>query len=445
MNYKRSLSVLCLILAFVFVFTACGTKTATESPQSPTSQSEQSKDAVSTQTAEPSAQPVKLVVSANAVGEWANVLQGIANKFVEENKNVTLDFQAPGKEYENIMKIKMSSNDMPDVFATHGWAKVRYGNFLADLKDEEWVPRISPAIRDSVSDSSGKVYILPMDWSKDGIVFNQELVDKYGITIPKTLDEWAAVCETIKTKSNGTVIPIHCGASDNWMMGQIFDYFGTSMAISPDQNYRQQFLDGTYDWNLFQPLPEKMLEFVKKGYFNKDVLTSKFTDSAKAMAEGKAVFVMHGAWMIDEAKKTNPDFKGGFMPVPSIVPGDLPTFSGGEKTTWGAWKDSKVLDTAKSFIAYFAKPENTKAVCENTKLPSGLSDVTVDVGELTPYFDKYKDIRVFDYWDRVYLPNGIWDPMCKFGQELFGGVITPAQFDDNMKKEFDRLYKAVKE
>lgn len=443
MNFKKWSGVLCLLVAVSFLLMACGTGTVKEPAQS-TAQNEKSTAVEPTKTAEPAAQPVKLVVATNAVGEWANVLQGIANKFTAENSNVTLDFQAPGKEYENIMKIKMSSNDMPDVFSTHGWAKVRYGNFLADLKGEEWVSRISPAINDSVTDSSGKVYILPMDWSKDGIVFNQELVDQFGITIPKTIDEWAAACETIKTKSGGKVVPIHCGASDNWMMGQIFDYFGTSMTVSPAQNYRQQLLDGSFDWNLFQPLPEKMLEFVKKGYFNKDVLTSKFTDSAKAMAEGKAVFVMHGSWMIDEAKKTNPNFKGGFMPVPSIVAGDEPTFSGGEKTTWGVWKDSTALDTAKKFVAFYAQPENAKAVCENTKLPSGLSDVTVDLGEFTPYYDKYKDVRVFDYWDRVYLPNGMWDPMCKAGQDLFGGVITPKQFDDNMKKEFDRLYKAAK-
>lgn len=440
MRKSKGLIALCMLLAVTFVFTACGSKTA-ETPKEEAKKVEEPKKEEPKK--EEPKKEVKLVVATNAVGEWAKVLQDISSKFSTENPDVKIDFQAPGKEYENIMKIKMAAKDMPDVFSTHGWAKVRYGNFLADLKSEEWVSRISPAIKDSVSDDKGKVYILPFDWEKGGFVYNVEVLQKYGIEVPKTIDELAAACEAIKTKSNGAVIPIHCGAADNWMMGQIFDVFGIPMAVSSKENFQKELLDGSYDWYKFQPLPEKMAEFVKKGYFNKDVLTSKFTDSAKALGEGKAAFVIHGPWMIDEAKKTSPNFKGGVMPVPSIAAGDEWTFSGGEKTTYGAWVDSKVLDTAKKFITFNAKTDNIKAVCENTKLPSGLNDVKPDLGDIGQYYDKYKDVRVFTYFDRVFLPNGMWDPMCKAGQDLFANGITPKQFCETMKKEYDRLRKAA--
>ncbi|MDI5788653.1 hypothetical protein PO124_10375 [Bacillus licheniformis] len=29
---------------------------------------------------------------------------------------------------------QMAANDMPDLFDTHGWAKIRYGEYTADLK-----------------------------------------------------------------------------------------------------------------------------------------------------------------------------------------------------------------------------------------------------------------------------------------------------------------------
>jgi len=39
----------------------------------------------------------------------------------------------------------------------------------------------------------------------------------------------------------------------------------------------------------------------------------------------------------------------------------------------------------------------------------------------------------------VYLPNGMWDVMCKNGQDLLAGGITPREFSENMKKEYERL------
>lgn len=444
---KKWLVVLCVLLTVVFTLTACGSQPASQGTQAGTSAAAPAApaaDAPKADSAKAEAKPIKLTVATNAVGDWAKTLQDISTKFMTENPNITVDFQAPGKEYENIMKIKMSSNDMPDVFSTHGWAKIRYGNFLADLKGEEWTSRISPAIKDSVTDDKGKVYILPMDWEKTGFLYNADVLQKYGVQVPKTIDEFAAACETIKTKSNGAVVPFHIGASDNWMMGQVFDEWATSLLVSPSTNFTKDLEAHSFDWNNFQKLPDTLAGWVKKGYFNKDVLTAKFTDTEKAVAEGKAAFACHGTWMIADMVKINPNAKIGLMPIPSIVAGDTPTFAGGEKTTWGAWKDSKVSDAAKKFIAYYAKPDNAATVCKNTGLASGLIDVKADLGDLTQYYDQYKDIRVFTYFDRVYLPNGLWDPMCKNGQDLFGGVINSKQFDDNMAKEYKRLWAAAK-
>ena len=57
---------------------------------------------------------------------------------MKANPDIKVEFSAPGADYEKLMKIKMAANDMPDVFSTHGWAKVRYGDFLLDLRDQPW-------------------------------------------------------------------------------------------------------------------------------------------------------------------------------------------------------------------------------------------------------------------------------------------------------------------
>jgi raffinose/stachyose/melibiose transport system substrate-binding protein len=386
-----------------------------------------------------SAAPVTLTISTNVVGQQAKVLQDIAEKFQKANPGIKVDFSALGGEYEKAMKVKMASNDLPDVFSTHGWAIARYGKYLLDLRKEPWVKRISPAMKPLITDDKGKVYVLPMDEDLGNFTYSVDVFEKYGVEVPTTMDEFMAACEQIKTKSNGTVTPVHIGAADQWPLGQYYDMFGVSVFLSPKKNDAQALLNGTADWKKYTILSVKLLEMQKKGYLNIDVVTAKYADTAKAFADGKAAITFQGAYIIDEAKKINPNFHGGIMPVPAVVAGDAPNFSGGERTTWGIWKDSKNIAAAKRFLNFSARPEHVEAVAESNSMPAGLSGVKVNLGDLTPFYEKYSNIRIFPYFDRVYLPGGMWDVMCLTGQELLAGTMTPSQVSDKMASEYKRL------
>ena len=61
--------------------------------------------------------------------------------------------------------------------------------------------------------------------------------------------------------------------------------------------------------------------------------------------------------------------------------------------------------------------------------------------EFAKYYEQYKDVRVFPYFDRVYLPNGMWDIMCTNGLDLIAGHITAAEFSTIMKENVTRLAK----
>jgi raffinose/stachyose/melibiose transport system substrate-binding protein len=366
------------------------------------------------------------------------VYKQIASDFIKENPDADVDLQFPGSEYENIMKIKMAANDMPDIFDTHGWAVIRYGKYLADLKDQPWVPQMTDTIKDVVTDKGGKVHALVLSEAKDGLTYNADLLKKYSIEPPKTFDELMAAAEKLKTESKGEVTPFYFSGIDDWMIGQFFDYFATSLLISPKQNEAQNLLDNKMDWNKWNILPQKFLEMSKKGYVNKDILTAKYSDLPQLFSQGKVAFTLLGPSFADEVHKIKADLKIGFMPVPSMVAGDEPNFSGGERLTMGAWKDSKNLELSKKLIAFYAKPDNMSKFANVTKLPPGLKGVTAK-HEFTEYYDKYASIRVFPYFDRVYLPNGMWDVLTKTGTSLIAEKVTPQQFSDKMKQEVERL------
>jgi raffinose/stachyose/melibiose transport system substrate-binding protein len=157
------------------------------------------------------------------------------------------------------------------------------------------------------------------------------------------------------------------------------------------------------------------------------------------MASGKVAFTFYGPSFQSEILSKNPNANIGMMPIPSLTAGGKATFVGGEKTTWGVWKDTKSKEAALKFVDYYAKTENIQKVCKSSGLPAGLSNVKVDDGTLTDYFTKYNDVTVCPYFDRAYLPDGMWDVMTTNAGNMISGSITPSQYSANMKTEFTRL------
>lgn len=381
---------------------------------------------------------VKLTVMPNTADqEMKTIFQEVVTDFENENPNIDIDLQFSG-DYENVLKMKMASNELPDLFDTHGWAIKRYGDYLADLRDEAWADNLSDTIKPVITDDSGKVYVLPLNEAKEGVLYNVEVLEKYNIEIPQTFDELMVASEKIVKESNGEVTPFYFSGLDSWTIGQYFDYFATPLLISSEDNHEDALLNHSFDWSNWTFLPEQFKKMYDKGLINEDMLTAKYADEAKLFAENKLAFALHTPASVVDVKKINPNAKMGVFPIPSIKEGDEPTFVGGERNTLGIWKDTNHMEEAKKFLNFLAKEENIKRLSDVTFLPAPFKDVTAGA-EFAKYYDQYQDIRVFPFFDRVYLPNGMWDVMCTLGQELISGNITPEEYSEKMGEEVDRL------
>ncbi|MFC7579994.1 hypothetical protein ACFQWG_01970 [Schaalia naturae] len=59
-------------------------------------------------------------------------------KDFEQQTGATVDVVVDQAGYEDAIKVRLASGDIPDVFATHGWSVMRYSEFLEPLNDREW-------------------------------------------------------------------------------------------------------------------------------------------------------------------------------------------------------------------------------------------------------------------------------------------------------------------
>lgn len=421
MKFKRVMAAL-LAAGMVFSLAACGSDSGESGDDSGKSGD------------------VTITFSTNVVGAKAEALEAACRDF-EEETGYTVDFQAPGESYEELMKTKMSANELPDVFTTHGWSVARYSDYLMPVNDLDWASDINDQIKPVITDSEGNMYVLPIDMDIAGIICNMTVLEEAGVNPDdiKTWDDFAAACDKIRAAGK---TPIHMGGKDSWTIGQYFDWAAPSYYITDEANsHADELKNGTFDTAVWEEVAGMMDQWVKAGYFNEDVLTADYNADVQALAQDEAAFCFYGNSGIVDTLAVNPDANLGMMPIPSAGTSDEPSLIAGEDIAVGVWKDSKVQDEAVELLNYLAQPEVTKTIAEAAGNKAGLNSVETDIGSIGEYYDKYADVETFPYFDREYLPSGMWDVMCATGADILsqkdGAVQTAAT---TMEQNFNDKY-----
>lgn len=359
--------------------------------------------------------------------------------FEDANPDIVIEQNFPGANYESMMRVKMAANDMPDLFDTHGWAILRYGEYVADLSDMEWVKNLDPAMNPILKDEAGKIYAFPLNQAKDGLTYNENILKEFGIEPPKTFAEFMEALRTIKEKSNGKIVPLWFAGSDKEALAQYFDQFATPLLVTDkDHNHKEELLDGTFEWSNYTFLAEKLKEMQTEGLLNIDVLTAQPHEMNDLMAQGKIGFVFASSALGPEIQKLNPDIQIGAQPMPAIFDGGVQSWIGGERRTVAIWKDTKYPKETQKFIEFLAQPEIAKNIAEGTNLPAGLTNVDTE-NYYTKYYEAYAGVDIEPYFDRVYLPSGMWDVMGSTAQELLSGKMKPEDVTNKMSEEYIRL------
>lgn len=363
---------------------------------------------------------VKLTFMTNVVGEQATALEDAVKEFTKET-GYEVEFSAPGKSYEELMKTKMSSKELPDVFTTHGWSVARYSEYLLPVNDLSFAADIKSQIKPIITDADGNMFVLPMDVDIAGMVYNVEVLEEAGVNPDdlKTWEDFDAACAKIKAAGK---VPMHIGGKDNWTIGQFFDWVAPSYYVTNESsNQRESLKAGTFDKAVWESVAGLMEQWVKAGYFNEDVLTADYNSDMKALAENKTAFCFYGNSAMMDVHTLNPDAKLGMLPIPAASADDEPSLIAGERIAVGVWKDSPQKDAAVELLLYLARPEVMSKVATASGNPAGLNGVESEIGDIAAYYDKYSSVETFPYFDREYLPSGMWDVMCATGADILAG------------------------
>ncbi len=368
---------------------------------------------------------VTLEVETTWTGDNLTALQGIMDDFTAQT-GIGIELVAPGDDYENVMKTRMASNDLPDLFETHGWSTTRYLEYLAPLSDQAWVADIDENIKKTVTADDGEIYVLPISIDPASICYNKDLFEAAGVSAGdiKTWDDFAKACE--KLKDSG-VVPVYVGGNSVNNIANLYEVIAPGYLTNEDvkDNQSDALLDGTFDWDTYwTPIAKMLAGWMNNGYLNEDILTASDDSAIQALANGEGAIVISGNHTITQAQAYNPDANLGILAIPTPDGSQKHYVSSGEGTCYGYWKDTEYPDECRQLLDYLATPEVCKAIATQYGKIPGLTTTDNKDAYVTNEFNEMQalwnnEINFIQYFDRQYLPSGMWNDMGVSGNEVF--------------------------
>jgi len=312
-NYKSVLAVL-LAGSMVFGMVGCGAKGTEKNEDVP-------KVPVEEQTVEPTVEPtvevkefpepVELTIATFRVGTH-NAAPAETRYFKEfqekyngiDNQKITLKIEEmpSDEEYYKQMKIRATSNDLPDVFEGNGGVlELAVVNGIAvDMSgyvdaDPEYKATLGAAYDFGKQWEDGGLYNISYGLQAIGYFYNKEMYEKAGITVPKTWDEWMSNLEKLK-QSGVCKAPLSMMTGENgWTTNLILASMIGTDGENGNKFMTTKYVD-TYQTPEFIDAMGKVQTMLQQ-YAMPDAVGSDYATSANHFLNEETAIIANGPWM----------------------------------------------------------------------------------------------------------------------------------------------------
>ena len=221
------------------------------------------------------------------------IAEAVVKAFEAANDDidVKVDTRPGGGDGDNLVKTKLSTGDMAEVFEYNSgslFQAIAPTTNLTPVTDEPWVADLDETFASVVS-AEEQVYGAP--WGNitgGGIFYNIPVYEKLGLEVPQTWDEFIANNE--KIKAEGGIAPVEQTFGDTWTT-QILVLANNHNVTVADPNFAEDY---TANKAKFSTTPaalagfEHLQELNEAGLLNEDFASDLFTDGLTAVATGEA-------------------------------------------------------------------------------------------------------------------------------------------------------------
>lgn len=349
-----------------------------------------------------------------------DVAKALADAYMAMHPNVTITIESRpgGTEGDNIVKTRLATGDMADIFFYNSGSLLQALNpsqTLVDLSEQPFIENIVESFLPTVSQNGGIFGVPTGTGMGGGILYNKAVYEELGLSVPTTWEEFAANNEAILAAG---IPPVLATFGDTWT-SQLFvlaDYHNVAQAVP---GFAELY---TSNQAKYADTPAALAGFAylqqgfEDGWWQQDFATTRFEPGLALLANGEVAHYPMLTFALSTIAANFPDQINdiGFFAQPGTdsetngVTVWMPAGTYIPQTTTGA-----KLDAALGFLGFIASVEGadaqTAAVTPNGPyLVKGASlpeDVLPAVKDLAAYLDAGQSSPALEFVSPIKGPN----------------------------------------
>lgn len=344
--------------------------------------------------------------------EADDVFEELEERFNATHDNIELVIDSPN-DAMTILKTRFIREDNPDIIGIGG--DINYSNFL----DAEMLMDISDFdgledIKDNYLNTNKELEYVPMDGvyavpymaNAAGVLYNRDMFNEHGWTIPTTWDEFTELCDTIKAEG---IQPIYSGYKDTWTCLAPWNAIAVNLC-STDIAYQVNSGNAKFS-EAYREVAIKEKELLK--YAQPNTVAYGYNDACTAFARGESAMYVIGNYAIPQIKSVNPDMNIDSFVFPANDDASKNILNSGNDLMFCVMEDCEYKEEVYEVLRFLLEDENVQLYIDaQSAVPCKKGDF-----ELAPELDGMKEYIVngiiADYQDHHYPSEMAVDAMIQ--------------------------------
>ena len=316
--------------------------------------------------------------SITVVGSYDNfeALEADFDKFNEIYPNVQLSY-VKLDDYNNVLGTTLESNDKPNIFFSYTWmmGNEKYASVCAHMEElsDSALGLNLDCIRPGLlnHDAEGHVFIVKVFSRTYGMLVNNDLFEKEGLSIPTTWTQLAAVCEAFRSKGYASpMMGYSLKSSGSFMYTVAYPLFAAALAENPEALALANELDpaaGEY----MRPALEAVEQLIQNGCIDMnecDKIEDNYTKVILRFFEGDVPMMICAGDTVSGTRKresqseafASAPFDYAFAPIPLTDDGGY--FIDSPSIQFSVNKNCENLDMTNEFMRFLITNEELNAM-----------------------------------------------------------------------------------
>lgn len=289
---------------------------------------------------------------------------------------------ATGESFHDKFQTMAASGDIPDIFTCYTGARSAYINEVGMVKDLNTIGKLTDAYKAKYVDGTfagqgrnGEIWVIPPSFAVCHCVYaNDALLEKLGLTYPKTFEEWKAQVPVIRAAG---YYPVSMGNRDAWVVNSwLLSLFvdrcgGPDWFINAARGKGASFTDPQ-----FVEAIDVLKQMCDAGMFSPGVNQMSNGEADQEFYQQKSVYLIDAGWRTSGMDSQLPQEQREsismhvFPEIKGEVRHETSTSTPSEGFGINVKLEGAKLEAAWTFIDFYHGPEGSAIRARHGEVPS---------------------------------------------------------------------------